>query len=95
MLWPSQPLEEFNPFKQWLADVGGFGADVSQNDQIGIKALLLSRHFDTADELVLLHFTLNRITGFIEEIAIPDLITQRLTAQLFLLVVRSVESDQV
>jgi hypothetical protein len=54
-----------------------------------------SRHFGTANQPVLLHFTLDRITGFIEEIAFPDLIAQRLTAQLLLLVIRSVKSDQV
>jgi hypothetical protein len=67
------------------------GAHVSKNDQIGIKTLLLARHFGAAYQPVLLHFTLNRITGFIEEIAFPDLITQRLTAQLLLLVIRSRE----
>ncbi|MNZ95598.1 hypothetical protein D3C78_1147580 [compost metagenome] len=29
---PPQPLEELNPFQQRFTDVGGFGADVSQND---------------------------------------------------------------
>ena len=60
-LWPSQRLEEFNSFQQWFADVGGFGADVSQNDQIRIKALLLTGHLGATDEPVLLQFTLNRI----------------------------------
>ncbi|MND92259.1 hypothetical protein D3C80_844110 [compost metagenome] len=31
-LWPSQSLKELNPFQQRFTDVGGFGADVSQND---------------------------------------------------------------
>ncbi|MNZ95597.1 hypothetical protein D3C78_1147570 [compost metagenome] len=56
---------------------------------------MLACHSGAADELVLFQFTLDRITGFIEEIAFPDLITQRLMAQLLLLVIRSVESDQV
>ena len=75
--------------------MGRHGVNVSQNDQIGIKTLLLARHFGTTNQLVLLHFALDRITGFIEEIAFPDLIAQRLTAQLLLLVIRSVKSDQV
>jgi hypothetical protein len=88
-------MEIFNPLQQRLADMGRHGVNVSQNDQIGIKTLLLARHFGTANQPVLLHFALDRITGFIEEIAFPDLITQRLTAQLLLLVIRSVKSDQV
>lgn len=75
--------------------MGRHGVNVSQNDQIGIKTLLLARHFGMANQPVLLHFTLDRITGFIEEIAFPDLIAHRLTAQLLLLVVAGVESDQV
>ncbi len=75
--------------------MGRHGVNVSQNNQIGIKTLLLARHFGMANQPVLLHFTLDRITGFIEEIAFPDLIAQRLTAQLLLLVIRSVKSDQV
>lgn len=71
------------------------GAHVGNNDQIGIKTLLLTRRFGMANQPILLYFTLDRITGFIEEIAFPDLIAQRLTAQLLLLVIRSVKSDQV
>ncbi|CGB72045.1 Uncharacterised protein [Salmonella enterica subsp. enterica serovar Typhi] len=71
------------------------GAHVGNNDQIGIKTLLLARRFGMVNQPILLHFTLDRITGFIEEIALPDLIAQRLTAQLLLLVIHSVKSDQV
>lgn len=71
------------------------GAHIGNNDQIGIKTLLLTRRFGMANQPILLHFTLDRITGFIEEIAFPDLIAQPLTAQLLLLVIRSVKSDQV
>lgn len=92
--WPSQPLEEFNSFEKRFAYVGRLGTDVGQNDQIGIKALLLSCHFGAANKPVLLQFALNRVTGLIEEIAFPDLITHDLAAQLLLLVVRSVKSDQ-
>ncbi|WP_410053324.1 hypothetical protein [Enterobacter asburiae] len=60
--------------------MGRLGPDVGQNDQIGVKALLLSCHFAAADEPVLLQFTLDRVTGLIEKIAFPNLITQRFAA---------------
>ena len=87
--------EVFNTLHQRLADMGGLGADVCQNDHVRVKTLLLMRQLCPANELILLHFALDRITGFIKEITLPDLITQRLTAQLFLLVIGSVQSDQV
>ncbi len=71
------------------------GAHVSNDDQIGIKLLLFAGHFGAAYQLFLLHFTLNRIAGFIVEIAFPDLITQGLAAQLLLLVICSIERNQV
>ena len=94
-LWFAQALEIFNPFEQWLADMRRLGAHVSNNDQIGIELLLFAGHFGATDQLVLLHFALNRITGFIVKIVFPNLIAQCPTAQLLLLVVRSVKSDQV
>ena len=75
--------------------MGRHGANIGNNHQIGINALLFAGHFGAAYQMVLLHLSLNRITGFIVEIAFPDLITQGLAAQLFLLVIRSIESNQV
>ena len=75
--------------------MGGLGADVCQNDHVRVKTLLLMRQLCPANELILLYFALDRITGFIKEITLPDLITQCLAAQLFLLVIGSVQSDQV
>lgn len=75
--------------------MGRLGVDVSQNDHVRIKTLLLMRQLCPTNELILLHFALDRITGFIKEITLPDLITQYLAAQVFLLVIGSVQSDQV
>ncbi|ELY2860866.1 hypothetical protein SMC83_003349 [Cronobacter sakazakii] len=54
-------MEIFNPLQQRLADVGRHGVNVSQNNQIGIKALLLAGHFGAANQPVLFQFSLDRI----------------------------------
>ena len=90
----AQTMEEFNAFQQRLADVGWFGAYVCQNDQIRVKSLLLACHFGMADQPVLLHFPQDWIAGLVIEIAFPSLITHFLLAQLLLLVISRVQSDQ-
>ena len=94
-LWPAQAAEVFDTLHQRLADVGGLGADVRQNDHVRVKTLLLMRQLCPTNEIILLHFALDRITGFIKEITLPDLLTQCIAAQLFLLVIGSVQSDHV
>ncbi len=75
--------------------MGRRGAYIGNNHQIRINALLFAGHFGMANQPILLHFTQDRISGFIEEITFPNLITQRLTAQMLLLIIRSVQSDEV
>lgn len=75
--------------------MGRHSAYIGNNHQIGINALLFAGHFGMANQPILLHFTLDRITGFIKEVALPNLITQRLMAQMLLLVIRSIQSDEV
>ena len=94
-LWPAQAAEVFDTLHQRLADVGGLGADICQNDHVWVKTLLLMRQLCPTNELILLHFALDRITGFIKEITLPDPLTQCLAAQLFLLVIGNIQSDQV
>ncbi len=71
------------------------GAYIGHDDQIGIELLLFTGHLCPADDSVLHNFALNRIAGFIEKVAVPDLIAHCLTAQLLLLIICSIESDQV
>ncbi len=43
------------------------GAHVGNNDQIGIKTLLLARRFGMVNQPILLHFTLDRITDSLKK----------------------------